>query len=497
MNSVKITAAALFLALLAPLLAACGDSDDIMIQPGGEITPETTAETAPQRQSPDLPDKDWEGREFIVLGRTHNTYSQFVNFEIAAEEMNGEIVNDAVYTRNSRISEKYNVIVKQILVEYPETELPKYVNAGDDVINASFHSIQTIGPLAAAGYFMDFYTLPHIDFTKPWWYPEVNGALSVGGKLYMTTSQLNMMDKNRTYSMCFNKDMAGEFGLGNLYDIVRSGEWTVEKMTAMCKTVTADIDGDGKMTDLDRWGYVMDSRNAFYVAVAAMDNRVVVKNKEDIPVFSVMNERMSNSIDLALALCRDNNISFICEDFQGKVDYDFWGASSKVFADRAGALFTTSFTHMLKSYSARCDFDYGVLPYPKYDELQEKYYSVPDPVAAAVFTVPKTNADPSFPGFMLELLSAESMYDVMPLYIEVSAKTKYTYDEESAEMLDISFNNLIFDLGIIYNWGGFSDVFRSTIPLNRKNELASIYASSESKALTAMEKTVADFLALE
>ena len=61
---------------------------------------------------------------------------------------------------------------------------------------------------------------------------------------------------------------------------------------------------------------------------------------------------------------------------------------------------------------------------------------------------------------ILEAMAAESQYTLIPEYIELSLKTKYARDEQSADMLDIIINNRIFDPMTIYNFGGYADTFQ-------------------------------------
>jgi len=248
------------------------------------------------------------------------------------------------------------------------------------------------------------------------------------------------------------------------------------------------------MTDVDRYGFAGDSVVAFYVMVAAQDNWIVNKDADDMPEIVMNNERMVASIDKALTAIRDPNYSMVCDDFRGKVDYSHWSVVSRITNDNNNALFATTFTHGLKDKSAKCDHDYGIVPYPKFDESQEEYVSIPDPVGAQMFAVPKSVNDLETAGFMLELLSSMSYYDVLPVYIETSAKTKYMYDEQSAEMFDLIFDTLRYDLGVMYNWGGLYTLIRSNIPTARQNTFASLYASKEEAAQTAMEETIDKFL---
>jgi hypothetical protein len=100
---------------------------------------------------------------------------------------------------------------------------------------------------------------------------------------------------------------------------------------------------------------------------------------------------------------------------------------------------------MYETYYRNLNFDYGILPYPKYSETQELYYSRVE--SASPYCVPITVKDTEFSGAMLEALACESRKTVIPAYYEVALKVKFTNDNQSARVLDLVMANRIFDLG--------------------------------------------------
>lgn len=481
--------------MMIPALS-CADKDHTLSEASATSEAETTAEET--RATANLPDTDFGGREFRIFGRENVTYPQFTNFEFYAGSENGEVVNDAVFARNRTIKEKYNVKIKQELLDDTTGQIKKLVTAGDDAYDiAALHNFTNVSSLAIGGYFVDLNTVNNIDFSMPWWNSDVNADLSFAGKLYYTTSDYLLLDKQRTYILIFNKKIAEDYSLGSLYQPVYDGKWTSDAMLGMLIKVSGDVDGDGKMTDLDKYGLGMDSYLSFYTFYTAMGGTMVGRDENDLPALTMNNEHNISVIEKLLALTCNTDIAFFCNDFNGKVDYDIWAVMENTFyAGRA--LFMSAFPHVLKSVSASTDvnFDYGVIPFPKYDEAQEKYLTIPDSYHSMVLTVPVTNTDTDFAGFMLEALSAESTYTTLPAYYEVSCKTKYTYDKESAEMLDIIFNGITYDLGAIYDWGAINMLLKDTIPNKKENIFASEYAKREPKALSAIQKTIDEYLAI-
>ena len=126
---------------------------------------------------------------------------------------------------------------------------------------------------------------------------------------------------------------------------------------------------------------------------------------------------------------------------------------------------------------------------PKYDEQQEKYLTQPDDITL-MFGIPATASDPDFCGFMPEALSYESSFTTLPTYYETCCKTKYAYDEESAEMIDLAMDGVIYDIGFIFNLGGLRDILLTTA---RGINFASMYAGKEESAITAINELLAKF----
>jgi hypothetical protein len=487
-----------FLILIVIFLSIFVSCQNGNVESSDDFTPDAvietdlseTNQTETQQIMPDLPDMDYDGKVYKVLGNLELVHTQFTNFEIDAETITGELVNDAVYNRNRRIEEKYNVKIEQELTADPAGLLRKLLAANDDVYSLAFLNIwANPGTMAVSGSFSDLNAMKYLDFNKPWWNKEVNSALSVNNKLYFTISDFGMLDKQRTCILIYSKDIVKAYDMGNLYDLVYENKWTVDKMAELCVLAANDTNGDGLMTDTDQWGLGLDDYESFSSFMISSDNKIITKDNNDSPVLSINNQHTISSIDKILKLTDDKSISYYCNYFEGKVSYDFWYTSSYGMAE-GRILFTVSFPHMLQWTVQNGDVDYGVLPLPKYDEKQADYISSIDYRAATVFAVPAIAQDIDFAAFMLEALSAASKYEVMPYYIETSLKTKYTYDEESAKMLDLIFSNLKFDLGYMYNWGDIGRLFNNIIPRAGENNFASQYESIESKVLLEIQKTV-------
>ena len=103
------------------------------------------------------------------------------------------------------------------------------------------------------------------------------------------------------------------------------------------------------------------------------------------------------------------------------------------------------------------DNDFGILPYPKLDSTQEDYGNLVSAWHSQFLCVPVSNSGVERIGIVLEELAKEGERLLTPAYYEKTLQGKYVRDAESAEMLDIIFDSLVFDIGAYYNLGTYKD----------------------------------------
>jgi len=100
-----------------------------------------------------------------------------------------------------------------------------------------------------------------------------------------------------------------------------------------------------------------------------------------------------------------------------------------------------------------CQFDVGIVPFPKYNEEQENYNSYIFMGANAI-AIPAAHPNAELAGVVLEYMSAYSQRDVRSIYFDRTLAEKYAQEEDAREMLDIILRTGSFDLMDVYGWGG-------------------------------------------
>ena len=109
----KRTSVFLFLIAAMLLNMSCGDTANT---DAGDVTTKSSSETVTETTDPissALPERDFDGYEFKIL-TTDEVGSVRYSYEIDAETLNGEAMNDAVFERNQLVEDEFNVIITQI-----------------------------------------------------------------------------------------------------------------------------------------------------------------------------------------------------------------------------------------------------------------------------------------------------------------------------------------------------------------------------------------------
>jgi len=484
----RLITIALLLSMMLGTLAAC--SDDTSGQTADTSASDSAAETTTAAETlpvADVPEKDFGGTEFRIMAFQHNSYASIGNFEFWVEKEDGDVVNDAIFRRNQTIEERFNTKITQEIMHNTHEKLTQSVMSGDEPYDIYSLLHYYAGGVLLDGSLYNIHEIEYINLDKPWWSRELGSGMTINGKLYFVSGDYLLYEKKRTYCLTFNNEMIEDMNIESPFDYVFDGKWTLDVMREMMQGVAADLDGDGKMKyDVDRYGLVLSAPpNTYGFLMGADINAVTEKNGEY--EFTLYSDRLVSMLDKLIAVASDKNIAFMA----GKATDGNVSAHSQAF-NGGRALFNSSIVSGIASTAKNAEFNFGVLPMPKYDEEQEYYRTSSDRELSAVIGIPVNDSDPEMTGILLEALSAESHYTTRVAYIETACKTKYTYNEQSAKVLDIIFENTYYNLGTFYNLGDMNTVLWRMVE-SGNNTIASTYASIEKKAVAELEELMSFF----
>lgn len=482
----KLTTILLLIAMLLPL-ASCGNGGkDSDTETQGNVSAESdttganTAESETTRADypDDLPEKDFGGKTYTVLGEGMSVYFH-------ADELNGEVLNDALYNRDVKVGERFNA--KIALSETADAQATidtakASVQAGEDEYAAVVSFVIYMGMAVTNNIFQPVSDLPYINLNQPWWSASNLTDLTYRGKTFLVMGDFDMSGLSQTKCMFYNKDLAESFGLPNIYETVRNGQWTKDKINELCEGTYVDVNGDGQKDAGDQYGYAVDSKGDFNGLLWAFGKRLFEQQSDGTYKDVYYDEKLVSIVEW-------------CYDIKNNHDYTWtdgeWNTGYNAFMLEK-TLIANGYISMTQWGMRDLEADYAILPCPKWDEAQQNYYTYVEG-SHSIAGVLTTAQDKEFVGCIMEALNAESWKTVRPAYYDSCLKYKGARDEDSVEMLDILMDGRLFDFGYVY--GGWGAAFWLQYCINDENstDITSYYEKKKNEWNTYMDKVFTAF----
>jgi len=440
---------------------ACNDSgvsDDTIVSEtasaeteSAEIDETEDGETEFDRMSvsDDLPDITFNGRDFRIVT------NEDALFQLVAEDYTGVATNDVIYDRNKRVEDRFDVKISAFY-EGKEPQDVVYLYAMTDehyVEMADVWSRMGLS-LAADSLCLNWMDMPHINWDKPWWNKEANANGLINGKMFNITGEMAVTAMQYTWALAFNMDLIKDYGYSSdeLYQTVLDGEWTLDKLIEVGSSIYRDTNGNGLEDSGDIFGF------ASYTNIGAVTPGVY--GNRSMPwvhaigenFYTINEDKTSFEITLGTekvysALEKLVNFHYNVEGTIAYNEQEDDAVALNDFCDGNVAIYPTTFQSCFTSF-ANLGFNYGMLPYPKYDTAQEKYYTVPFE-SYSIYQIPCTlpEEDFEFVGVIMEAMNAESWKTVSPTFYDEAMKGRYSVDQTTADILDLIMESRIFDWG--------------------------------------------------
>ncbi|MBR5516145.1 MAG: extracellular solute-binding protein [Clostridia bacterium] len=426
---------------------------------------------------------------FTILCREDNVYGDYL-YEIVADEAETELVNQAVYQRNRTVMDTFG------LSDVEARAIPGDWNSKDDFVNTMRNSIDAgIGDFdlimsqqaylaqgELAQYFYDFNQVPVIKDTlacedeshdHSYYYEDAIDELTINGQLKYMVGDYSLTYWDHVYVLYFNKVMAENYQLENIYDLVRNGEWTVDKMLEMAKGKWVDLNSDEWPGQEDSFGYVSELMNPVDAWNSHFDVQPTHRDENGDIVIDYDVGKMTNVLTKMLDFKATDDCAIVNTSSD---DIASGNPCDKYFLEGRGLFYHA--TLQKAQVFRKMETDFGIVPYPKWDTNQTKYYTCSqDGYSAAC--VPADAPNLELTGAVFDTLSSVSKETVIPAYYDEALTFKYTRDEDSAEMLDIIREGFSINFGKFYNETiRCARVFRDMV-LNDNPNFASYYAANK------------------
>ena len=479
-------AALLSAAILSSALFACGESarpsspSETKQNSGGDVSAETSVTESPYLAS--LPaDTDLGGIEVRVTGYVDEASN---GNELSVDELNGEVINDAVFTRNLNVEQRLNVKIKpNVTPDWTKAgEIKTVIQSGSDEFDVYFARSSVCFDLSLNGMLLDVYKVDGIDSAKPYWSQGFIEAASINNRLYVLTGPMSLGFYRYMMIEVFNKDMFKRTGIDMPYQAVLDGKWTLDYQNSLASSFYIDINGDGNKDESDQYGFVTRMMNDTSINDgywSSLNIRTLAKDEDGYYIPAIDAGHISEAFDHLLALMKGDGTAGMCT-----FDDDIYRRFNNGLAAMSNARL-----YVVEGGDFRgMEDDYGILPMPKATEAQDSYYTLAQDQFICYglpITIAEDRADSI--GIFLEAFASESYATVKPAYYEVALTEKYMNDEESKQMLNLVIDSLYIDPSIYFGTPINIYLLRNML-VKGENNAASEIAKNENAMATFVDK---------
>ncbi len=475
----KILSLILVLLMIVPMAVSCGNnSDKPGVQDGSDITDSSndTDETSDEEKDPLIDEIDTHIKELASMynfkGKT------FTNFGIGwqapeKDAETGDVMSDAFYFRQREIEEAFDLVWENALAVNVDPNLSATVEdikqdvlAGVGAYDASYGNGMHCQNLLIQDALYDMSSFEVLDFDRDWWPEGLEETYGIMGALYFLNGPIISSFYQDGCCVLFNKQVAEDYGLEDVYSLVTEGDWTWDKMFEVAACVPQNDNGSGayRYANPNGPGTIM----SHDVPLTLFDESGMPYYSESVPV------EIFNIADKFSRIFSDNaqTVNTLGEA-SGRGDESFeekYGYENVNEMFEAGEILFMFTTTVNAAALRTLDVKFGILPFPKGSTAQEDYVSPAHYDGFRNVFVPKSIKDPQKTDVVLEAMAALGYKYFKPVYYDTILKGRTVHDYESRDMVDIIFNTKRFDLLPIVDkganmnsYGELTNIFRYSV----------------------------------
>jgi len=451
MNIKKLISILLLVCMITVSLIAC---DPASGTDESSTTPQNATTTTPDPNvttivKSDMTVGDLEGSAVKILA-----WSDAPNLEFEYDDSNVDqaTINDAILQRNINVETRLNGKLefdyvkgnydnKNVFVTKAESYSNGDENEFVDILAAYSMTTALCSTKGLCANLMNYTKEGSLNFNNPWWPKALVKEAMFDDMLFVCSGDISTNLLWLMQTMYFNKDLLidyyGEDAPATLYKLASDGEWTMEKFYEYATGVYSDLNNDGKSAEGDQFGYAIDWNgyyDDFYVSAGfkmcerAADGALVISSEWG-------GEREDTYADTL--------VEFTLSDDA------YLGSGVTAMFTSGKVLFTNNRAKFAKTSRETAEIEYGILPMPKYDSLQENY-ATNIGFGYTLYSIASTSTQPENAALIIESMAAQSYEFITPVLFEDALKVRYSPEIDDAITFDILRSSLAFNAGMIY-----------------------------------------------
>ncbi|MBO4413485.1 MAG: hypothetical protein J5830_02145 [Clostridia bacterium] len=446
MKNIRKIAAFLIACLMALTFAACANGGN-----GGDDSSTTARVPDNQGGSGDrlsandgIPKQSFKGYKYRINCMDNQKW------ELTADD-SSNYVDAAVRNRNFTIEEKYDIeIIPMVTTGYSsgagqlihEQYITTSLSAGDQEFDTVLMCAWRAGTIIVQGLFKDLNTVGPLNFEQPWWNSYCNSTFGLDGQLYAAVGDMSLTTLALAHAYLYNKKLAEDNHLEDLYQVVERGDWTIEYVKQITTNLYVDQNHDDTRDTEDLYGFAAGVVTNLDAYPASFGVDLTAKNAYGELSLATNTEKLQLAYEKVSDLFFNSNGSYVSLlDSEYSDRYKMFSAGNVMFIDGT--------VNVLANYGKDMEDPYGVLPYPKLSADQKEYYSNAHD-NFSVLCMAYNVEDTDFVGKVTESLTCESYRTVVTAYYDITLKDRYTDDKNDELMLDLIMKGRNYDISVLF-----------------------------------------------
>lgn len=410
----------------------------------------------------------------------------------------------AVYMRNKEIENDYNVKIRQEKNTINMVQELERFYQNSEKFDLTIILAKSAATAATQNLLTELKGLSTLDLTNEAFDQNSIKELSMANKLYYLSGDMNIstldsvaptvvnLERYENYAEGIVETFEGDPMYADVYNLVTAGKWTMDTMLKIAEVATSDADtSDGVLgtSDQDNVGYFQYATSAIYYFYGS-GGRLTQMTEEGSPEFVIQSQK------------NQELYNYIYDNFHPsirniKYPYGFSGPRKTNFIVNANTLFTDmTLWDVRKDLYLNGNFEYGLLPTPVYQEGDSYNSVVYFYNTVHLWAIPSLCTDSEKAQIMMNVMASYSSikkegstmdgYYTRTLYFTVAP------DPSARKVMDIIKNSTVYDIALLYNWGGWgselSDLWYRLLPNNYGVLVSQMNTSSG--AVAQLEETI-------
>ncbi len=364
---------------------------------------------------------------------------------VTSHELLGVAINDAIYKRTLWLEETLNCTLeeKSVPIGNVQKELDIVIDSGENSYAAAYMQAKYIAAEMMSNRLTQLDYVDSIKLEESYWNQELLKATSINNRHYTAASDAHLQHFEGLWAVFFNTKKLANNGIDYPYDLVRNHEWTWEKFLTMTRQL-ASLNGD------ETWDFSVQGRSQYgfsthWVGISMLlfgvDAQFGQKDQFDMPVLTVENSHFMDRAQMVAEFCSEPGTFHYATPDNTKKDEEIHG----LFLNGRVAMAGMQMHAMLKCVQG--DVEFGVVPFPLYDENQENY-KVSSSVTASYLCIPYGYAYTEDIGLIMDAMSYEADRTLVKVYYEDHLEFKSNNGEvlDNIEMLNFFRENRSNDI---------------------------------------------------